>query len=454
MAVCRELGELFHGAGETLYLVGGAVRDLALGRGGHSDLDFTTSAAPGGIDRIVRPIARASYDKSRAKGYGTRGVVLKSGPEVEITPYRDAGGEAPTLERDLCSRDFTINAMAVDLDPTGFGAVRDPCGGGADLRARLLRTPRDPEQTFLDDPLRLLRAPRFAADMCLQLDPAARDTIRRMAALPDGPLAAVSPERVREELLHMAALPRVAGAFDLMRELGLLRAVLPELQALAHMRPEPDTHHKDAFRHTLRVARAVRGHAGADPVLVFAALLHDIGKPDTRDFTDGAYSFNGHEKTGARLAAEVCQRLRFSKADTARVERLVLMHHRVHPYTEEWTDRAVRRAVNELGPLLDDVLALSHADITTSDPDKKARGRRTLEQFVERVQALDRDAVINPRPPIDGVEIMRLLGLDKGGPRVGRAVRWLKDQIVNGELDPQDAETARRMIRRREWDNS
>lgn len=448
--VCLELGGLFERAGNALHLVGGAVRDLLLGRGVH-DFDFTTSAPPDAIRRMVRPAAAACFDRSRAKGYGTQGVRLHNGVEVEITPYREtaAGGPGPaTLASDLRGRDFTVNALALDVCPSRFGAITDPCGGAADLTARILRTPAAPALTFADDPLRLLRAARFAAGMCLQIHPQTLNAIRSLAAQRPGPLETVSPERVRDELLYMMSLPQPSAPLDLLRDLGLLAVVLPEVQALAGMTPEPGTHHKNAFRHTLRVIDVAAASAGPDdPVFIFAALLHDIGKPASRRLENGDYTFHEHEKTGAHLAAAACERLRFSNAQTARVTELVRLHHRLYHYAPDWTDSAVRRAVHELGALFDDALCLARADITTADPDKRVRVRRELDEFAARAQALDRASALDPRPPIDGIEIMRLLGLSAGGPEVGRAVQLLKDRIIDGALDPHNADAAREIIR-------
>ena len=464
-AACQALGAAFAAAGHTLFLVGGAVRDRLLGRGESGDFDFTTSAPAADIPRISRALARACYDKSPAKGYGTHGVILKSGPEVEITPYRDwaafataaradQAGAPPgalTLETDLFGRDFTINAMAVDVSPDRFGALVDPCGGAADLATRRIRTPVDPARTFADDPLRLVRAVRLAAALNFSIEQQTLACARALAAA--GALGRTAPERVREELFRMLTLPAPSHAITLLRDTGLLAVILPEVQALALLTPDPDTHHKDNFLHTLRVLDSVAGAGPAceDPAVRFAALVHDIGKPAARRLDNGLYSFADHDKIGAELADALCERLRFSNVQRARTVRLVRLHHRLHPYTGEWTDAAVRRAVNELGPDLDAVLALSRADITSSDPDKVAARRAALDQFENRVQGLDRAAIMNPKPPLDGLEIMRLLGLDAGGPEVGRAVQFLKDQIVTGTLDAHDADTARRMVLNREW---
>jgi poly(A) polymerase len=471
--ICEALGRAFFDAGETLYLVGGAVRDLVLGRGAGADYDFTTSAAAARIPGIVRPLARFAYDKSPAKGYGTHGVILKNKVEVEITPYRDwaavamqqngrrgdspVPGPADSLDTDLFGRDFTINAMAVDISPAGFGTLVDPCGGESDLAARVLRTPVAPGRTFADDPLRPMRAVRFAAALDFTIEDRAFACIRALAAAEPSPLLRPAPERIREELFHMLELPRPSRAMLLLREAGILRLVLPEVEALAGMQPEPGAHHKDNFAHTLAVLDEIAAcDAGRDDVVLrFAALVHDIGKPAARRLDDHAnYSFTDHDKIGAELADKLCVRLRFSNAHRARTVRLVRLHNRLHPFGEAWTDAAVRRAVNELGEDLDAMLAFSRADITSSDMDKMAARRAALDVFAERVQGLDRAVLLDPQPPIQGQEIMALLGLQKGGPQVGRAVKYLKQQIVDGALDPQDADAARRIVQTREWDQA
>lgn len=465
--ICAALGRAFADAGHTLYLVGGAVRDAALGRGPGADLDFTTSAPSARIAPIVRPLARMAYDKSPAKGYGTHGVILKSGAEVEITPYRNwaaaalaqsgDAARADSLETDLFGRDFTVNAMAADVTPAGRGALADPCGGMADLQARVLRTPVEPQRTFADDPLRPLRAVRLAAALEFGIETHTFAHIRALAAQSPSPLLLPATERIRDELFRMLELPRPARAVLLLRDAGMLGLLLPEVQALADLLPEQGAHHKDNFAHTLRVLDEVAASApGRDDVILrFAALLHDIGKPAARTLEPGgAYSFRDHDKIGAELAEKLCVRLRFSNAQRARLVRLVRLHNRLHPYGAEWTDSAVRRAVNETGEDLDALLALSHADITSSDADKVAQRRAALEEFSRRIADLDRAALLDPQPPLDGLEIMRLLGLEQGGPEVGRAVKYLKRQIVDGTLDPQDADTARRMVQNREWEQA
>lgn len=460
--ICRDLGGLFERVGESLFLVGGAVRDAVLSREKQGDLDFTTSAPAERIGRITRPAATACYDKSRAKGYGTMGVRLKAGIEVEITPFRlcagvDCADEGQagvvSLAQDLQGRDFTINAVAMNAAPGSFGIIEDPWGGIADLRNRVLRTPIEPEKTFFDDPLRLVRAVRFAAAFCLRIDERTLETLMRMAAERPGPLDRVAVERVRDELLRMLELAAPSAALDLLRHTGLLAVALPEVQALAGLVPEEGAHHKDVFRHSLRAVDSIRKLPGGDdPILALAALMHDIGKPAARRLEDGKYSFPEHAKIGEKLAATACKRLRLSNEQAGRVCRLALLHHRLSEYAPEWGDAAVRRALNELGADFADFLALARADLTTSNPDRLRERQAALDDFLARVDAIhDAESVLNPRPPIDGNEIMQLLGLKSGGRDVGRVVDYLKEQIISGALDAADAEAAREMVLSGEW---
>jgi len=449
----RLVGRLFHDAGESIYLVGGAVRDLLAG-GPPQDLDFTTSAPAPKMENIVRRAAKAVYDKSQAKGYGTRGVLLKDGTEVEITPFRragnPAGGEPATLEEDLRSRDFTINAVALNAWPADFGEPADPFGGIGDFNARVLRTPAPPLETFNDDPLRVLRAARFTAKYSMAPAAGLADAITA-AVREHGWQARVAPERAREEIVKMLMLEPPSPAFRLLLEWGLLDCWLPEVAALDRLKPEAGADHKDHFEHTMVVLDKAAAAGPADPAFRFAALLHDIGKPAARRLENGKYSFPDHDKTGAGLAREVCGRLRWSNKDTDLVADLVLKHNRLSSYSPEWTDSAVRRALHDLGGVYREVIALSRSDISSASPEKVEQRLARVEHFLARVEALEKEAVLNPKPPLDGNEVMRLLSL-KPGPGVGRVLDCLKEKIISGELDPRDAETAREIVLSRTWE--
>jgi poly(A) polymerase len=427
--VIDELGRLFDAAGHELALVGGPVRDAMLGRR-HNDLDLTTSARPDEIERLLAGWADTTWDIGRA--FGTIGS-RKGAFQVEITTYRsdqyDASSRKPsvdfgdTLEGDLGRRDFTVNAMAVRVPSREFV---DPYGGVVDLAHGVLRTPGRPEDSFSDDPLRMMRAARFAAQLGFLVDPAVVEAMTAMA----GRIEIISAERVRDELvkLVLAAHPRLG--LTLLVDTGLAQLVLPELPALIL---EKDEHHrhKDVYQHTLTVLEQsidLQGRLGGpDFVSRFAALMHDIGKPRTRRFLgDGTVTFHHHDVVGAKLARKRMQALKFSGDDTDAVSKLVELHLRFHGYGDgQWTDSAVRRYVRDAGDQLERLHVLTRADCTTRNQKKAERLRRTydeLEARIERLSAEEELAAI--RPDLDGNQIMEILGIPQGR-EVGAAYRFL-----------------------------
>jgi len=443
-----ELGALFTAAGHRLALVGGPVRDAVLGRTS-PDLDFTTDAHPDVTTRILARWGEAHWDIGKA--FGTIGA-RRGEVDVEVTTYRseayDPTSRKPqvvfgdSLEGDLSRRDFTVNAMAVELPAMTFV---DPHGGLADLVARRLRTPGTPQQSFGDDPLRMFRAARFAAQLGFRVDPAAVSAMRDMADR----IAIVAVERSRVELekLVLAADPR--RGLELLVATGLAAHVVPELPALAL---EVDEHHrhKDVYEHSLTVLDQVIALEdgpdgpvpGPDLVLRLAALLHDIGKPATRRFEPGGgVSFHHHEVVGAKLTAKRMRSLRFDKETTLQVARLVELHLRFHGYGEgAWTDSAVRRYVNDAGPLLDRLHKLTRSDCTTRNRRKAARLAAAYDDLEARIEALraqeELDAV---RPDLDGNAIMEVLGIGPGRD-VGRAWSFLRElRLDRGPLGPDEA---------------
>jgi poly(A) polymerase len=447
-AVAIELGDLFAAAGQELALVGGPVRDALLGRLG-DDLDLTTDARPERVLEIVTGWADATWDVGIA--FGTVGV-RKGDHKIEITTYRaeayDRDSRKPevsygdSLADDLVRRDFTVNAMAVRLPSLEFVDLHD---GLADLASRVLRTPGTPEDSFTDDPLRMMRAARFASSLGFDVAP---EVVTAMTAM-SGRLAIVSAERVRDELvkLVLGAAPRAGLA--LLVSTGLAELVLPELPALAL---EVDEHHrhKDVYEHTLIVLEQAieleSTHApvsGPDFVLRFAALMHDVGKPRTRRFEDdGGVSFHHHEMVGARLTRKRMQVLRFSTADTDDVATLVELHLRFHGYGDgDWTDSAVRRYVRDAGPLLDRLHKLTRADCTTRNrrkADKLARTYDDLEARIARLSELEELAAI--RPPLDGNRIMAILSIPPGRD-VGAAYSYLLElRLDRGPMTEADGE--------------
>lgn len=448
------IGKIFQNEGENIYLVGGAVRDIVLGAE-TADLDFVTSADAASIKRIMRKTTRSIYDVSRAKGHGTQGVIFSDGMEVEITPFRIVGcadndgparSEKPTLAEDLVSRDFTVNAVAADLAPEKFGLLIDPSSGLEDLSKGVLRTPRDPVETIKDDPLRVLRAIRFSIGYDLRPDEKLLAAIKHTVKDTDL-LSSIAPERVKMEIEKLLMLPQPSRGVRTMFEWGLVERWIPELVALMELEPEPDARHKNLLEHTMEVLDRAAEFGPKTPRFRMAALLHDVGKPAVRTLTDGAYSFLNHDRAGGEFAAEICRRLRFSNEDIDYISSLVSKHHRLSAYDDAWTDSAVRRAVNDLGEYFEDIAALTKSDITTGDAELKAARQDRVGHFMTRAAQLDAERYLNPKPPIDGGDIMKALGIGPGR-RVGEIISMLKEKIIDGELEHEDAEGAIALVRR------
>ncbi|MFP5346940.1 MAG: CCA tRNA nucleotidyltransferase [Actinomycetes bacterium] len=454
-----DLGARFCAAGHELALVGGPVRDAFLNRlapGGAVDLDLTTDAAPDETLALLEGWADATWEIGRE--YGTIGC-RKGRSVLEVTTYRsdsyDPASRKPSvrfgtsLEGDLSRRDFTVNAMAVALPGLEFV---DPYGGLTDLVGRMLRTPGTPEQSFGDDPLRMMRAARFVAQLGFSVAPEVEEAMRAMAER----LGIVSAERVRTELekLVLGRTPR--AGLELMVDTGLADQVLPELPAL---KLEIDEHHrhKDVYEHTLTVleqAIALEDPPGdtsdgavpaPDFVLRFAALMHDVGKPATRRFEPGGgVSFHHHEVVGAKMTARRMKALRFDSATTKSVARLVELHLRFHGYGGgQWTDSAVRRYVTDAGPLLPRLHRLTRADCTTRNRRKAAALAASYDDLEQRVERLlEAEELASVRPDLDGTQIMALLGV-RPGPLVGRAYKHLLAlRMEHGPLPEEQARQA------------
>jgi poly(A) polymerase len=436
-----ELGRVFASAGHELALVGGPVRDALLGRP-VSDLDFTTDAHPQRILEIVDGWADAVW--TIGIEFGTVGL-RKGDHQIEITTYRsesyDPKSRKPevaygtSLQDDLARRDFAVNAMAARLPGHEFV---DPYGGLADLRAKLIRTPGRPEDSFGDDPLRMLRAARFSSQLDFSLDPAVVEAMTAMA----GRIEIVSAERVRDELskLLMGARPREGLA--LLVDTGLAAQVLPELPKL---RLEIDEHHrhKDVYEHSLIVLEQAiaQEEDGPDLILRLAALLHDIGKPKTRSFAPGGrVTFHHHEVVGASMTKARLSALRYPKDVVADVSRLVELHLRFHGYgTGEWTDSAVRRYVRDGGHLLSRLHKLTRADCTTRNKRKAAALARTYDDLEGRIARLEQEEELAKiRPELDGNDIQRILGMGPG-PAVGKAYKFLLDLRLDQGMIGKDA---------------
>ncbi len=442
--VADELAERFAAAGHRLYLVGGSVRDAVLGRLA-GDLDFATDARPEQVRRIVSGWADAVWDTGIA--FGTIGA-RRRGTDCEITTFRadtyDRKSRNPevrfgdSIEEDLVRRDFTVNAMAVDLSTKTF---IDPHDGLSALARKRLDTPATPQESFADDPLRMMRAARFVSQLGFTPQPRVTAAIAEMR----DEIARITAERIQAELSKLLCGRHPRRGIELMVETGLADHVLPEVPA---MRLEIDEHHqhKDVYQHSLVVldqAIALEDpDASPDLVLRLAALLHDIGKPATRRFVPGGgVSFHHHEVVGAKMARKRLRALRYSKEIIEDVAQLVYLHLRFHGYGRgEWTDSAVRRYVTDAGTLLPRLHKLVRADCTTRNRRKAAALQRTYDNLEERIARIAAEEdLARVRPDLDGNEIMRLLGLPPG-PLVGQAWRFLKDlRLDRGPLEHDEA---------------
>jgi len=447
-SVIDELGALFAGADEELALVGGPVRDAMIGRQ-QNDLDFATSARPETTERLLSGWADAVWDMGRA--FGTIGC-RKGDWQVEITTYRsesyDPDSRKPdvdfgdSLDGDLGRRDFTVNAMAVRVPDRTFA---DPFGGVVDLAERVLRTPGRPEDSFSDDPLRMMRAARFAAQLGFTVAPEVVSAMTSMA----GRIEIISAERVRDELVKLVCAPHPRLGLALLVETGLAAHVLPELPALALERDEHHRH-KDVYEHSLTVLEQSidlesRLGGGPDFISRFAALMHDVGKPRTRRFeAGGVVTFHHHDVVGAKLTRKRMQALRFSKAEIESTSKLVELHLRFHGYgAGEWTDAAVRRYVRDAGDQLERLHILTRADCTTRNQRKADRLRRTYDSLEERIARLaEQEELASIRPDLDGAQIMEILDIPPGR-RVGAAYKHLLElRMDHGPMSHHDARAA------------
>lgn len=447
-AVLR-VAERFAREGHEFALVGGPVRDACLGIPPH-DMDFTTSARPDETLAILTATGATTWDIG--KEFGTIGASYQ-GITVEVTTYRsdeyDPDSRKPqvafgdTLEGDLTRRDFTVNAMAVRLPSL---ELVDPCGGLEDLVDGILRTPIDPHISFSDDPLRIMRAARFTAQLGFDVD---EGTMSAMAELADR-LDIVSAERIRAELERLMTAKEPRRGIEIMEYTGVAEKVLPEVAAL---KSTVDEHgrHKDVYEHTLTVVdQAIDLETdengpvpGPDFVLRFAALMHDVGKPATRQFGPrGKVTFHQHDIVGAKMTRKRMKELRFDKQTIKDVSRLVELHQRFHGYGEAvWTDSAVRRYVNDAGPLLERLHRLTRADSTTRNHRKAMRLQAAYDDLEQRIAELEeKEELAAVRPDLDGAQIMEILDI-KPGPAVGRARAFLLElRLENGPLDPAEAE--------------
>ncbi|PPL14375.1 CCA tRNA nucleotidyltransferase [Microterricola pindariensis] len=448
-AVSR-LASAFEKAGHELALVGGPVRDAFLDRG-TNDLDFTTNASPDEILAIVTPISEAQWDIGRQ--FGTIAAKI-AGETVEITTYRaDSyvdGTRKPevvfgdSLDDDLLRRDFTVNSIALRLPQM---TLVDPSGGIEDMLDGRLRTPAAPEQSFGDDPLRMMRAARFASQLGFDLDDAAFTAMKAGAES----IRRISIERVNDELSKLLKTDAPRAGLELLVDSGIAAIVLPELPAL-RLEIDEHHHHKDVYQHSLTVLEQAIGYEKSrgklespDLVLRLAALLHDIGKPATRRLeAGGVVSFHHHDLVGAKLAKKRLRELRYDNDTIAAVGKLIELHLRFFGYTEgAWSDSAVRRYARDAGDQLERLHILTRADVTTRNRRKADRLGFAYDDIEERIAQLAEEEELNAvRPELDGEQIMRLLGI-RPGREVGEAYKFLLELRLDEGKIGEEAATER-----------
>jgi poly(A) polymerase len=442
------LGKMFHEAGYELALVGGPVRDAILGRVA-PDVDLTTNATPDQILEVIKGKVDTHWEIG--KEFGTIGCRIGD-DQIEITTYRTDQYEPHSrnpevkfgnnLKHDLQRRDFTVNAMALTLPGREFV---DPFGGLRDLEDKVLKTPGKPEDSFGDDPLRMLRGARFSSQLGFEIEPATFEAMQSMRQR----LEIVSAERIQVELqkLMLGANPRMG--LEALVDSRLAEIVLPELPALK-LETDEHHHHKDVYQHTLTVVEQAIDYEKdynlePDFVLRFAALLHDIGKPATRRLEPGgAVSFYHHDVVGAKLASKRMKALRFDNDTTKAVSKLVELHLRFFGYSDQaWTDAAIRRYVRDAGEQLVRLHILTRSDVTTRNKRKADQLSHAYDDLEKRIAVVMEQEELNAmRPDLTGEEIMEILSL-KPGPKVGQAYKYLLElRIENGPLGPEKAKEA------------
>lgn len=440
----RPLAERFVDAGHRLYLVGGVVRDLLEGKPlSDGDIDLTTDARPEQIKIIMSRGAEALW--TQGERFGTIGARF-GGWDFEVTTHRAEAYRpdsrkpdvqfAEVVEADLSRRDFTVNAMAIELPEP---RLIDPFEGAADLATRTLRTPLSPAESFTDDPLRMLRAARFVAGYGL------RPVDELVAAVTElrERLAIVSPERIRDEFDKLMVVDDPSPGLWFLVDTGLIDEFFPEIPAM-RVEQDPIHRHKDVLAHTIAVVAGVaprKPDGSPNRVTRLAALYHDLGKPKTRSIGPKGVSFHHHEVVGARMTRERMKALRYSRADIEAVSQLVYLHLRFHTYGMGWTDAAVRRFVRDAGPLVDELIELTRCDCTTRNKRKAAELARRMDELEQRIAELrQREEMEAIRPDLNGAEVMELLGL-KPGPEVGRALDHLLElRLEHGPMERHDAE--------------
>ena len=430
----RSIGKLADSLGVEVYVVGGYVRDKLLGKEGH---DVDVLVVGNGIDFAKR--AAEVFGKQSVTTYENFGTAMMKTGDLKIEfvgarkesyskDSRNPVVEAGSLQEDLARRDFTVNALAASLNSAKLGEVADPFHGQADLEARILRTPLDPSRTFTDDPLRIMRAIRFAAQLDFTLE---KETLEGMTSMKDR-LGIIAQERITDEFMKILSSSKPSVGLRLMFDTGVMNIVFPEVAELSGVDQRDDHHHKDVFLHTCVVVDNIAA-VTENPYLRFTALVHDIAKPKTKQFREGiGWTFYGHEEVGARMVKHIFKKLRLPFDKIPYVEKLVRLHLRPMALVdEEVTDSAVRRLLFDAGELIDDLMILCRADITSKNPKLVKEYTANYDLVYAKMKEVEeKDRLRAFQPPVRGNEIMEVCGLEPG-----ELVGILKSKIENAILD-------------------
>jgi poly(A) polymerase len=439
-----EVGRVADAAGVKAFVVGGFVRDALLGKR-DSDIDILVlgdgialaeefARSRGGLP--VVPFER--FGTAMVPVGGAKMEFVGARKEAYDRESRNPRVETATLQEDLLRRDFTVNALAVSLNADSYGQLSDPLGGMQDLERKILRTPLDPDATFSDDPLRIMRAIRFASQLHFAIDPPVREAVVRMGDR----LGIVSQERITDEFFKILRTPAPGIGLRLLFDTGIMKLIFPEVANLAGVDQRRDHHHKDVFLHTCRVVDNI-SQSTENVWLRFAALMHDIAKPRTKAFKEGiGWTFHGHEEIGARMMKKVFQKLKLPLEHLPYIEKLVRLHLRPQSLVDDVvTDSAVRRLIFDAGNDIDDLMILCRADITSKNPALVAKYLANYDLVVQKIAEVEeRDRLRNWQPPVRGEEIMAVCGIPPGRP-----VGWLKKAIEEAILDgliPNDHDAA------------
>jgi len=446
----RRIGALADRENIEAYVVGGYVRDKLLGKK-DTDIDVVVVGDAIAFAKLVSKENKLGnvvvYER-----FGTAMLPVNGGKFEFVTAREeqyDRASRKPavrqaSLRSDLSRRDFTINAFALSLNAGRWGELEDPYDGEADLSKKLVRTPLDPEKTFDDDPLRILRAIRFASQLRFQIE---KETLRAIRVMRER-LKIVSQERVTDEFLKILSSPKPSVGLALLHDTGVAEVMFPELTALAGVEQRKEHHHKDVFLHTLQVVDTV-SKSTENLWLRLAALVHDIAKPKTKAFVEGTgWTFHGHDEVGARMMKGIFRRMRLPMEHLPYVEKLVRLHLRPMVLVDDGvTDSAVRRLLFEAGNAIDDLMLLCRADITTKNPSRGARYSKNYDIVVEKLKEVEeKDRLRNWQPPVRGDEIMRVCGLEPG-PMVGTLKKKIEEAILDGDIPNEHAAALEFLLR-------